>query len=97
MLLFCYIDAYTGLEFYSELLRVDRDAPDELLYELFIELVDVGLLFDDEILQFLNPVHGLVPAMVIELRLGFHFLQAEHLVGDGIVVLATFGLVLPAM
>ena len=53
----------------------DGDLLDELFDQSLIEICDVGFLLGDEILQFLDPVHGFFPVMAV--NLGLFFLIAE--------------------
>ena len=43
----------------------DGDLLDELFDQRFIKLCDVGFLTGDEVLQLLDPVHGLFPVMAV--------------------------------
>ena len=47
----------------------DGDLLDELFYQSFVELCNVGFLYGDEVLQFLDSVHDFFPAVAVELGL----------------------------
>lgn len=70
----------------------DGDLLDELFDQRFIKLCDVGFLTGDEVLQLLDPVHGLFPVMAVYFGLFLLVAEPENLVGDGIVVLFVVGL-----
>ena len=50
------------------------------------------ILHGDEILQLFDPVHGFFSMVIVDCGLHLHFLQANHLVSDGIVVFAALDL-----
>ena len=64
-----------------------RDLFDELFDQSLIKLCDVGFLPGDEVLQFLDPVHGLFPVMAVNLGLFFLLPEPENLISDGVVIL----------
>ena len=70
----------------------DRNFLDELFDKSLIEPCDVGFLLGDEVLQLLDPVHGLFPVVAIDLGLFLLVAEPENLIGDGIVVLLVVGL-----
>ena len=92
MVLFFDIDCKPGFEFHSEVVGKDGDLLDELFYQSFVELCDVCFLLGDKVLQFLDPVHGFFSTVIVDRGLFLHFLQANHLVSDGIVVFAALDL-----
>ena len=65
----------------------DGDLLDELFDQSLIKLCDVGFLTGDEVLQFLDPVHGFFPVVAIDLGLFFLVAEPENLISDSIVVL----------
>lgn len=86
------VDAYSGLEFHGEVVGKDRDFLDELVNQSLIELCNVGFLPDDEVLQLLDPFHGLFPVVAVDLGLLFLIAKPENFISDGIVVLFVVGL-----
>lgn len=58
---------------------------DQLSDEEFVEFGDFRLLTTDEVLQFLDPVHGFFPVITIDLGLFFLVAEPENLISDGIV------------
>lgn len=52
------VDCDPGLEVHGEVVGEDGDFLDELFDQRIIELCDVGFLIGDEVLQFLDTVHG---------------------------------------
>lgn len=66
LLFLCFdVDGETGLEFHGEVVGIDCDALDELFDQSLIEFRDVGFLLGNEVLQLLDPVHGLFPVMAV--------------------------------
>lgn len=59
---------------------VDGYLLDEFADEAFVELGDAGLLFFDETLQLLNPVHGFFPVVAIDFGLLLLVSAPENLV-----------------
>ena len=59
----------------------------ELFNQSLIKLCNIGFLPGDEVLQFLNPVHGFFLVMAVELGLFLLVAEPENFVSDGIVVL----------
>jgi hypothetical protein len=78
-------DCDSGLEFHGEVLGEDGDLLDELFDQSLIKLRDVGFLLGDEVLQLLDPVHGLFPVMAVDFGLFFLLPEPENLISDGIV------------
>ena len=87
MVLFFDFDCEAGLEFHGEVVGKDRDFLDELFDQSLIELRDVGFLLGDEVLQLLDPVHGLFPLVAVDLGLFFLLPESENLISDGVVIL----------
>ena len=58
---------------------------DKLSDEAFVEFGDFGLLTSDEVLQFLDPVHGFFPVVAVDLGLFLLVAEPENLISDGIV------------
>ncbi|MGV8049108.1 MAG: hypothetical protein AB2L21_01955 [Anaerolineaceae bacterium] len=52
----------------------------------FVKFCDVSFLSGDEVLKFLDPVHGFGTFVVIDLGVFFHPLEPENFVSQGIVV-----------
>lgn len=80
-------DCDSGLEFHGEVLGEDGDLLDELFDQSLIKLRDVGFLLGDEVLQLLDPVHGLFPVMAVDFGLFFLLPEPENLISDGVVIL----------
>ena len=91
MLLSCNIDADAGFEFDREVVGENSDLLDEPSDQLLVKVRDLGCLLADEVLQFLDPVHGFFPAVAVHLGFLFLFPEPEDLVGDGVVVLLAVG------
>lgn len=92
-LVLCFdFNCETGLEFHGEVVGKDRNLLDELFDQSLIELCDVGFLPGYEVLQFLDPIHGLFPVVAVHLGLFLLFPEPENFIGDGIVVLFAVGL-----
>jgi hypothetical protein len=80
-----YVDCDAGLEFHGEVVGEDGDLLDELFDQSLIKLCDVGFLTGDEVLQFLDPVHGFFPEVAIDFGLFFLVAEPENLISDGVV------------
>ncbi len=92
LLFLCFnVDGETGFEFHGEVVGIDCDALDELFDQSLIEFRDVGFLLGDEVLQLLDPFHGLFPVMAVDLGLFLLVAEPENLISDGIVVLLVVG------
>lgn len=88
MLFLCFdVDCDPGLEFHGEVVGEDGDLLDELFNQSLIKSCDVGFLPGDEVLKFLDPVHGFFPVMTIDFGLFLLIAEPENLISDGIVVL----------
>ena len=81
------VDCDPGLEFHGEVVGEDGDLLDELFNQSLIKSCDVGFLPGDEVLKFLDPVHGFFPVMTIDFGLFLLIAEPENLISDGIVVL----------
>ena len=84
-------DSETGLEFYGEVVGIGCNALDELFDQSLIKLCDVCFLLGDEVLQLLDPVHGLFPVVAVDLGLFLLVAEPENVISDGIVVLLVVG------
>ena len=65
----------------------DGNLLDEFFDQSLIKLCYVGFLLGDEVLQLLDPVHGLFPVVAVNFGLFLLLPEAENLIGDGVVVL----------
>lgn len=65
----------------------DGNLLDEFFDQSLIKLCYVGFLLGDEVLQLLDPVHGLFPVVAVNFGLFPLLPEAENLIGDGVVVL----------
>ncbi len=81
------VDCDTGLEFHGEVVGKNGNLLNELFDQSLIKLCNIGFLPGDEVLQFLNPVHGFFSVMAVELGLFLLGAESENFVSDGIVVL----------
>ncbi len=66
---------------------VNSDLLDELQDITLVNFPDVGFLPGNEILKFLDPVHGFGASVGIDFGVFFHLLEVENIVGQGSVVL----------
>ena len=82
MLLFCNIDAYTGFEFDRKGVGENGDLFDEPSNNLLVEVCDLGCLMADEILQFLDPLHGFFATVSVDGSFFFLLPYPEDLVLD---------------
>ena len=80
------IDLDPGLEFHGEVVGKNGNLLNEIFEQSLIKFCNIGFLPGDEVLQFLNPVHGFFSVMAVELGLFLLVAEPVNFVSDGIVV-----------